>query len=53
VTAEVRRSSPDVDRWMRAELSFEDGRSGQVECSLFSAGCSRCGRVIGAEGSTC
>jgi len=37
VAAEVRRSSRDVDRWMRAELSFADGRSGRVECSLFSA----------------
>jgi predicted dehydrogenase len=37
VTAQVRRSSPDVDRWMRAELSFADGRSGRVECSLLSA----------------
>jgi predicted dehydrogenase len=36
-SAEVRRSSPDVDRWMRAELRFADGRSGRVECSLFSS----------------
>jgi predicted dehydrogenase len=51
VTAEVRRSSPDVDRWMRAELRFEDGRSGRVECSLFSAKLlSVRARVIGSRG---
>jgi predicted dehydrogenase len=51
VTAEVRRSSPDVDRWMRAELSFADGRSGRVECSLFSAKLlSVRARVIGSRG---
>jgi predicted dehydrogenase len=37
VAVEVRRSSPDDDRWMRAELSFADGRSGRIECSLCSA----------------
>jgi predicted dehydrogenase len=50
-SAEVRRSSPDVDRWMRAELSFEDGRSGRVECSLFSAKLLAVNaRVIGSRG---
>jgi predicted dehydrogenase len=51
VAADVRRSSPDVDRWMRAELSFADGRSGQVECSLCSAKLlSVRARVIGSRG---
>jgi len=51
VAAQVRRSSPDVDRWMRAELSFEDGRSGRVECSLFSAKLLAIrARVIGSRG---
>jgi predicted dehydrogenase len=51
VAADVRRSSPDVDRWMRAELSFADGRSGQVECSLCSAKLlSVRARVIGSLG---
>ena len=51
VTAEVRRSSSDVDRWMRAELSFADGRSGRVECSLFSARLLAVrARVIGSRG---
>jgi predicted dehydrogenase len=49
--AEARRSSPEVDRWMRAELRFEDGRSGRVECSLFSAKLlSVRARVIGSRG---
>ena len=37
VRAEARLSSPNVDRWMRAELRFPDGRSGRITCSLFSA----------------
>jgi predicted dehydrogenase len=37
VRAEARLSSPGVDRWMRAELRFPDGRSGRVTASLFSA----------------
>ncbi len=50
-SAEVRRSSPDVDRWMRAELRFDDGRSGRVECSLFSAKLLAVNaRVIGSRG---
>ena len=51
-SVEVRRSSPDVDRWMRAELRFEDGRSGRVECSLFSAKLLAVrARVIGSLGT--
>jgi predicted dehydrogenase len=37
VRAEARLSSPGVDRWMAAELRFPDGRTGRVECSLFSS----------------
>jgi predicted dehydrogenase len=36
VRAEARLSSPGVDRWMAADLRFPDGRSGRIECSLFS-----------------
>jgi predicted dehydrogenase len=36
VRAEARLSSPRVDRWMAADLRFPDGRSGRIECSLFS-----------------
>jgi predicted dehydrogenase len=35
--AEARLSSPGVDRWMRAELRFADGRTGRVTCSLWSS----------------
>jgi predicted dehydrogenase len=37
VAAEARLSSPKVDRWMRAELRFADGRSGRITCSLLSS----------------
>ena len=36
VRAEARLSSPGVDRWMAADLRFPDGRTGRIECSLFS-----------------
>jgi predicted dehydrogenase len=35
--AEARLSSPGVDRWMRAELRFADGRTGRITCSLWSS----------------
>jgi predicted dehydrogenase len=34
--AKARLASAQVDRFMRAELRFPDGRTGQVVCSLFS-----------------
>jgi predicted dehydrogenase len=37
IRAEARLSSPDVDRCMSAELTFADGRTARVRCSLFSA----------------
>jgi predicted dehydrogenase len=37
VRAEARLSSPQVDRWMRADLRFPDGRTGRITCSLFSS----------------
>jgi predicted dehydrogenase len=51
VSAEVRLSSPDVDRWARAELAFPDGRSGRITCSLFSSTLLKIGiRVVGDAG---
>jgi predicted dehydrogenase len=35
--AEARLSSPGVDRWMRAEMRFADGRTGAITCSLWSS----------------
>ena len=37
LSAEARFSSPDVDRWMRADYRFEDGATGRTTASLFSA----------------
>jgi predicted dehydrogenase len=51
VSADVRLSSPDVDRWAQAELAFADGRTGRVTCSLFSATLLRISaRVVGEKG---
>lgn len=35
--ARAKRSSPGVDRWMRADLAFPDGSTGRVTCGLLSA----------------
>jgi predicted dehydrogenase len=52
VRAEARLSSPGVDRWMRADLRFADGRTGRVTASLFSAALLRMqARVRGDRGS--
>jgi predicted dehydrogenase len=37
VSARARLASPNVDRYMRAELRFADGRTARVTASLFSA----------------
>ena len=37
VRAEARLASHDVDRCMEAEMTFADGRTGRIQCSLFSA----------------
>jgi predicted dehydrogenase len=37
VSAEARLARPKVDRYMRAELRFPDGRTGRVTASMFSA----------------
>jgi predicted dehydrogenase len=49
--AQARLSSPQVDRWMRAEFDFDDGRSGAMTCALFSRDILRIGaRVRGDRG---
>jgi len=51
VRAEARLARPKVDRWIRAELRFPDGRTGGVTASLFSARLVDVSlRVIGSEG---
>jgi predicted dehydrogenase len=49
--AEPRLASPGVDRCMSAELSFADGRTGRIQCSLFSLALLKISaRVIGDKG---
>ncbi len=52
VRAESRLASPEVDRWMRAEFRFADGRRGRITCALFSAALLRMSaKVIGDAGT--
>jgi predicted dehydrogenase len=37
VAASAKCSQPNIDRAMKAELAFSDGRTGSMHCSLFSA----------------
>jgi predicted dehydrogenase len=49
--AEARLSSPQVDRWMSADLRFPDGRTGRITCALFSSVLIRASaRVRGDQG---
>ena len=51
VSAVAKLSSPDVDRWMRAELAFPGGATGRITCSLFSSTLLKISaRVVGEEG---
>lgn len=51
VRAEARLSSPQVDRWMRADMRFADGRTASMSCALFSATLLRVSaRVRGDDG---
>jgi predicted dehydrogenase len=51
VRAEALLSSPQVDRAMKADFRFEDGRTAHIHCSLFSATGIRIGaKVRGEEG---
>jgi predicted dehydrogenase len=51
VSARMKLSSPNVDRWMAAELRFPAGFSGRVECSLASAKLlAASARVVGDRG---
>ncbi len=49
VRAEARLSSPNVDRWMTAELGFPDGRTARVTCSLFSTALLRAAVTVRGE----
>jgi predicted dehydrogenase len=36
-SARARLAKPEVDRWMQADLAFDDGRTGRITCALWSA----------------
>ena len=49
--AEARLSSPHVDRWMTADFTFADGRTGRMTCALFSSTLLKItARVVGDRG---
>lgn len=51
VSARARLASPGVDRWTQADLSFPDGRTGQITCALWSSTVLRLdARVLGERG---
>ncbi len=51
VSAEARLRSPQVDRYMSAEMRFADGRTGHITCSMWSSSVLRMGaRVTGDQG---
>ncbi len=51
IEAQARLTSPQVDRFMRAELEFPDGRTGRVVCSLLSRILVRARAIVhGTEG---
>lgn len=51
VSGQARLSSPGVDRWIEAELVFDDGRTGRLVCSLAAFTRPRIrGRVLGSRG---
>jgi predicted dehydrogenase len=51
VRARAKHSSPGVDRWMQADVTFTDGRTGRLTCSMFSADILHIGaRVTGDAG---
>ncbi len=50
VCARARRSSPQVDRCMSAELRFSDGRTGRIFCSLFSSVLLRASASVRGDG---
>jgi predicted dehydrogenase len=50
-SAEAKQKSPGVDRYMRAEMRFADGRTGSIETSMWSKKLLSMGaRVIGDDG---
>ena len=49
VRAEAALSSPQVDRAMKADFRFADGRTGRIHCSLFSTALFRLRTIVRGE----
>ncbi len=52
VSAEAKLRSPGVDRWAKAEVAFGDGRTGSVECALWSSRLLSLGATVTGERGT-
>jgi predicted dehydrogenase len=51
LSAVAKCAKPQVDRWTKAEVGFTDGRTGSVECSMWSRKLLTLGaRVVGSQG---
>jgi predicted dehydrogenase len=51
-SAKAKLKSPDVDRWLQAELAFADGRTGSITASMLSARLFTAStHVIGSDGT--
>jgi predicted dehydrogenase len=52
VSADVKTRGEQIDRWAKAELRFEDGRTGSAECALWSSRLLSIGaEVVGSRGT--
>jgi predicted dehydrogenase len=52
VSARAKCIKPGIDRWLKAEMSFGDGRTGSIECALMSRRLLSMGaRVVGSAGT--
>ena len=54
VSAEAKLRTPDVDRAMRAELTFPSGHTGRITCSMWSHRIIQLtAKVTGSTAATC
>jgi predicted dehydrogenase len=52
VSAEAKVRRPQVDRWAKAEMKFDDGRTGSAECALWSGRLLSLGAEVTGERGT-
>ena len=50
--ADMRLATPNVDRWLQAEMQFADGRAGRITCSMWSSDFLRGELVVKGESGT-